>query len=56
MSALLVLFTQAVIFFAVMAIIFHYRTVTGIGVFYSLLGTMHFLETYLAAVFVRARA
>ncbi|WP_348639337.1 GGDEF domain-containing protein [Aquamicrobium sp. LC103] len=34
-----------------MAVIFNFRTVIGIGVFYCVLGAMHFLETYLAAVF-----
>lgn len=51
MSGFLVLLTQAVIYFAAMAAIFHYRAAIGIGIFYSVLGAMHFLETYLAAVF-----
>lgn len=51
MSGFLVLLTQAVIYFAAMAAIFHYRATIGIGVFYAVLGAMHFLETYLAAVF-----
>lgn len=51
MSGFLVLLAQAVIYFAAMAAIFHYRAAIGIGVFYAVLGAMHFLETYLAAVF-----
>ncbi len=51
MSGFFVLLMQAVIYFAAMAAIFHYRTAIGIGVFYAVLGAMHFLETYLAAVF-----
>ncbi|KAB2726463.1 GGDEF domain-containing protein [Brucella anthropi] len=51
MSGFVVLLGQAVIYFAAMATIFHYRAAIGIGVFYSVLGAMHFLETYLAAVF-----
>lgn len=51
MSGFLVLLAQAVIYFAAMAAIFHYRATIGVGVFYAVLGAMHFLETYLAAVF-----
>ncbi|WP_210205548.1 hypothetical protein [Ochrobactrum soli] len=51
MSGFVVLLGQAIIYFAAMAAIFHYRAAIGIGVFYSVLGVMHFLETYLAAVF-----
>lgn len=51
MSGFLVLFVQAVIYFAAVAIIFNFRRVIGIGTFYCVLGAMHFLETYLAAVF-----
>lgn len=51
MLGFVVLLGQAAIYFAAMAAIFHYRTAIGIGVFYSVLGAMHFLETYLAAVF-----
>ncbi|MDH6230767.1 diguanylate cyclase (GGDEF)-like protein [Mesorhizobium soli] len=51
MSGFLVLLAQAVIYFAAMAIIFNFRRVIGIGTFYCVLGAMHFLETYLAAVF-----
>lgn len=51
MSGFLVLLAQAIIYFVAMAAIFRARSVIGIGVFYCVLGTMHFLETYLAAVF-----
>lgn len=51
MMGFLVLLAQAVIYFTAMAVIFYYRTAIGIGVFYAVLGAMHFLETYLAAVF-----
>jgi len=51
MLGFLVLLAQAIVYFVAMAAIFHYRTVIGIGVFYSVLGAMHFLETYLAVVY-----
>jgi diguanylate cyclase (GGDEF)-like protein len=51
MSGLLVLLTQGTIFFVAMAAIFRSRRAIGIGVFFCVLGAMHFLETYLAAVF-----
>jgi diguanylate cyclase (GGDEF)-like protein len=51
MTGFLVLLAQAVIYFAAMAVIFRFRAAIGIGVFYCVLGAMHFLETYLAAVF-----
>lgn len=44
MSGFLVLLAQAVIYFAAMAAIFHYRAAIGIGVFYAVLGAMHFLD------------
>lgn len=47
-SALLV---QAIIYFALMGTVFRARHSIGLGVFFCLLGTMHFLETYLAATF-----
>ncbi|GLU29889.1 GGDEF domain-containing protein [Brucella sp. NBRC 12950] len=51
MTGFLVLQVQAAIYFIAMAAIFYFRTAIGIGVFYCVLGAMHFLETYLAAVF-----
>lgn len=48
---LLLLLGQAFIYFAVMAALFRARRRIGIGVFLCALGVMHFLETYLAAVF-----
>ncbi len=38
-------------YFILTAAIAHKRKTIGIGVFFCILGTMHFLETYLAAVF-----
>lgn len=51
MSGFLLLMAQAVIYFAVMALTLGARRRIGIGVFVCALGVMHFLETYLAAVF-----
>lgn len=47
----LVLLAQAILYFVAMAAIFFKRRTIGLGVFFCVLGTMHFLETYLAAVF-----
>ncbi|WP_232476159.1 GGDEF domain-containing protein [Flavisphingomonas formosensis] len=46
-----VLLAQALLYFSVMTLLFHSRRRLGIGVFVCALGVMHFLETYLAAVF-----
>lgn len=43
--------TEAIVYFSVMTAFLHYRHILGIGVFLTALGVMHFLETYLAAVF-----
>src|SRR5688572_23451611 len=51
MTGFLVLLAQATIYFVALAAIFFMRKTIGIGVFFCVLGTMHFLETYLAAVF-----
>lgn len=51
MSGFLVLLMQAVVYFVAMAFIFYKRTTIGIGVFFCMLGAIHFLETYLAAVY-----
>jgi diguanylate cyclase (GGDEF)-like protein len=48
---LVLLLAEAVLYFAVMTALFRLRGRIGIGVFYCVLGTMHFLETYLAAIF-----
>jgi len=48
---LLLLVAEAVLYFTVMAALFRLRGLFGIGVFFCVLGTMHFLETYLAAIF-----
>ena len=42
---------EAVIYFAVMTSFLHFRRQLGLGVFLAALGVMHFMETYLAAVF-----
>jgi len=51
MSGFLVLLAQGIIYSLVMGVIFRARQSIGLGVFFCLLGTMHFLETYLAATF-----
>jgi len=47
----LLLVVEALIYFGVMATLFRARHRYGIGLFMCALGVMHFLETYLAAVF-----
>lgn len=48
----LVLFVcEAVLYFALMTTLLHHRHRIGLGVFLTALGVMHFVETYLAAVF-----
>lgn len=42
---------EAVVYFSAMTALLHYRQKLGLGVFLTALGVMHFLETYLAAVF-----
>lgn len=42
---------DAVIYFAIMASLLHFRYRLGLGVFLTALGVMHFMETYLAAVY-----
>ncbi|MGN6580922.1 MAG: diguanylate cyclase [Bordetella sp.] len=49
MSGILLL--QALVYFSVLATTFYYRRALGLGVFFCVLGAMHFLETYLAAVY-----
>jgi diguanylate cyclase (GGDEF)-like protein len=41
---------EAILYFAVMAGLFRMRRRFGIGIFFCALGTMHFLETYLASI------
>lgn len=48
---LILLAAEAVFYFAFMVGLLHQRHRIGIGVFIAALGVMHFLETYLAAVF-----
>lgn len=47
----LLLLVQAILYFCVMISLFWARRRVGLGVFLCALGVMHFLETYLAAVF-----
>jgi diguanylate cyclase (GGDEF)-like protein len=42
---------EAVAYFAIMVTLLHFRHRIGLGVFLTALGVMHFMETYLAAVF-----
>lgn len=51
MSGIILLLAQALIYFGVMAALFRLRYMMGLGAFLCALGVMHFLETYLAAVF-----
>ncbi|TCH97384.1 GGDEF domain-containing protein [Roseococcus sp. SYP-B2431] len=51
MNGVLLLLTQAALYFCVMTLLLGLRRRVGIGVFVCALGVMHFLETYLAAVF-----
>lgn len=48
---LILFLLEAVVYFAFMVTLLHQRHRIGIGVFITALGVMHFLETYLAAVF-----
>lgn len=51
MSGIVLLLSQALLYFGVMAALFRLRRLMGLGAFLCALGVMHFLETYLAAVF-----
>ena len=51
MSGIVLLLSQALLYFGVMATLFRLRRLMGLGAFLCALGVMHFLETYLAAVF-----
>ena len=46
----ILLFAEATVYFTVMAALFRMRRRFGIGMFFCALGTMHFLETYLASI------
>jgi diguanylate cyclase (GGDEF)-like protein len=46
-----ILVIQAVTYFCALSLPFYYRKRIGVGVFLCALGVLHFLETYLAAVF-----
>jgi hypothetical protein len=45
------LLAEAALYFAAMATLFRLRRQFGLGVFVCALGSLHFLETYLAAIF-----
>lgn len=45
------LLAEAALYFGVMALLFRMRRRFGLGVFVCALGSLHFLETYLAAIF-----
>jgi len=47
----IVLALEGVVYFLVLITLLHLRHRIGLGVFITVLGTMHFLETYLAATF-----
>jgi diguanylate cyclase (GGDEF)-like protein len=51
MTGSFLLVVQALLYFVTMAALFRARRSMGMGVFVCALGVMHFLETYLAAVF-----
>lgn len=42
---------EAILYFVIMTAFLHYRYRIGLGVFLTALGVMHFMETYLAAIF-----
>lgn len=44
------LIVEATLYFSVMALLFRMRHRLGLGIFVCALGSMHFLETYLAAI------
>ncbi|MGV3552827.1 diguanylate cyclase [Rhizobium sp.] len=48
---MIVLALEATVYFLFLITLLHWRHRIGIGVFITVLGTMHFLETYLANVF-----
>lgn len=48
---MVVLALQGAVYFLVLITLLHWRHRIGIGVFITVLGTMHFLETYLASSF-----
>jgi diguanylate cyclase (GGDEF)-like protein len=48
---MIVLALEAMVYFLFLITLLHWRHRIGIGVFITVLGTMHFLETYLASAF-----
>lgn len=51
MSGFLLLLGQAIVYFVGLGYIFYKRKTIGIGVLFCVIGTLHFLETYLAAAY-----
>ncbi|MGO7778287.1 GGDEF domain-containing protein, partial [Rhizobium johnstonii] len=48
---LLLFVVEAIAYFVLMVTLLHFRHRLVLGVFLTALGVMHFMETYLAAVF-----
>ncbi|MCV9960437.1 GGDEF domain-containing protein [Pararhizobium sp. BT-229] len=51
MTNVFLFFCEGLVYVAVMVTLLHLRHVLGLGVFIAALGVLHFIETYLAAVF-----
>ncbi len=51
MTNVLLFLCEGLVYVAVMVTLLHLRHLVGIGVFIAALGVLHFIETYLAAVF-----
>jgi hypothetical protein len=51
MSNVVLFFCEGLVYVAVMVTLLHLRHRLGLGVFIAALGVLHFIETYLAAVF-----
>ena len=51
MTNVLLFLCEGLVYVAVMITLLHLRHLLGIGVFIAALGVLHFIETYLAAVF-----
>lgn len=49
MHELLLLFAEMLVYFSAMLTVFRFRHRLGIGAFFTMLGSLYFLETYLAA-------
>jgi diguanylate cyclase (GGDEF)-like protein len=51
LANLMLLVADALLYFAVLTLLFRVRHRIGIGAFFCALGVMHFIETYLASIF-----